>query len=128
MGLRNDTRVPNGGFAEVFAATKWSFGYKIELLRALDGFTEGFAIAKWRLRLRNGTRVTKEGFAVVKFFAERGYGAAKLFRKEGPISQQTLDFAASPFWLRNYFAEDGRFHRGAILGCEILQATEISCF
>ena len=127
MGLRNDTRVPNGGFAEVFAATKWSFGYKIELLRALDGFIEGFAAAKWRLRLRNGTRVTKEGFTV-KFFAERGYGAAKLFRKEGPISQQTLDFAASPFWLRNYFAEDGRFHRGAILGCEILQAIEISYF
>ena len=87
VGLRNGTRVPNRGFAGVFTAAKWSFGYKIDLLRALDGFVEGFAAAKWSFGLRNGTCVPNEGFTAAKIFADGGYGTAKLFRRGEPISQ-----------------------------------------
>ena len=97
--MRNGTRVPKGCFARVFAAAKWSFGCKMELLMTLDGFAEGFASVKWRLGLRNGTCVPKGVFAAAKIFTEEGYGAAKLFHRGGPISQQTLDFAVSSFWL-----------------------------
>ena len=57
----------------------------------------GFRSCEMRLGLRNHTRVPKGGFVAAKIFVDGGYGAAKLFRRGGPISQQTLDFAASPF-------------------------------
>ena len=88
---------------ERFRSCEMRLGLRNWAFEGLGGFAEGFEATKWRFRLRNGTRVLKGGFA------EGGYGAAKWFRRWGPILQQTLDFTASLFWLRNYFAEDGRF-------------------
>ena len=74
-------------------------------LGALGGFAKDFAATKWGHGLRNGTRVPKGCFATVKIFVGSDYGAAKWFRREGPISQQTLDFTASPFWLQKCLKE-----------------------
>nr|CAN63867.1 hypothetical protein VITISV_009559 [Vitis vinifera] len=79
MGLRNGTHVPKVGFA----AAKWGLGCEMEVW-------EPWVISQRISQLRNRGMGCEMITSHVPrgCFSWSGYGAAKWFRGEGPISQQ----------------------------------------
>ena len=70
----------------------------------------------------------EKGFTAAKIFVEGGLGAAKWFRRGRLVLQRNLDFAKGGLGLRNDFAEDTSFRRGAILAAKFSLANEFACF
>ena len=120
MELRNGTLVPRGGFTAAKPPAKWVSAAKMRIFRH-GGFRNRFAATKWGGGLRNGTRVLKGCFVATKIFAEGGMGLRNHFATHGRFRNSYLGAA-------KLFRSQGPFSQEPFLGYEISQTMLFPCF